>query len=244
VQVAGLRRRSGGGSRRSHGCWNTAQALAVKRDGTVWAWGFNEFGRLDRSKPVRLIQPGLPDLAIAMSHRGDFTVGDFTIGDLGLYTLKIVNDGWTATAGTVTVTDKLPPGLTYLSAGGGGWNCSFADDTITCTNATSINPGASSTVTLTVRVEAPAWPVTNLATVTNQSDANLGTTSLVIRRCCADNEPSNLRCGWGPTRLAGEAEGGTLAVLGDPPRTDPWRKSNPPAPRAHAAGWLLGMTSV
>jgi alpha-tubulin suppressor-like RCC1 family protein len=30
-------------------------SFAVKRDGTVWAWGFQEFGRFDRSKPVQLI---------------------------------------------------------------------------------------------------------------------------------------------------------------------------------------------
>ena len=144
-------------------------SLAVKRDGTAWAWGFNEFGRLDRSKPVQVIQPGSPDLAIAMSHGGDFTAGD-----QGAYSLKITNAGWTATTGTVTVTDTLPPGLTYLSAIGDGWTCSATDPTVTCTNPSSIDPEASSTITLTVNVSPTAYPgVTNLAAVTNPSDPNI-----------------------------------------------------------------------
>jgi uncharacterized repeat protein (TIGR01451 family) len=144
-------------------------SLAVKRDGTVWAWGFGEFGRLDGSKPVPVIQPSSPYLTMAMSHAGDFTVGA-----PGIYTLKITNAGWTTTAGTVTVTDTLPPGLTYLSGLGDGWTCSAADYIATCTHPGPINPGVSSTITLTVRVEPQAWPgVTNLATVTNLSEANI-----------------------------------------------------------------------
>ena len=144
-------------------------SLAVKRDGTVWAWGFQEFGRLDRSKPAQLIPPGSPDLVIAMGHAGEFTAGD-----QGIYILALRNAGWTATAGTVTVTYTLPPGLTYFSGMGTGWTCSAIDHIVTCTNPDPINPAASSTILLTVRVEAQAWPgVTNLATVTNPSDPNI-----------------------------------------------------------------------
>ena len=104
-----------------------------------------------------------------MSHTGDFTVGD-----QGIYGLKITNSGWTATAGTVTITDTLPPGLTYISGFGDGWNCSAADAIVTCTSPGSIDLGASITITLTVRVEPQAWPgVTNLATVSNESDKHI-----------------------------------------------------------------------
>ena len=169
VQVGGLRNVAAIAAAAVYSALGTLPvSLAVKRDGTVWAWGFQEFGRLDRSRPAQVIQPGSPDLAIAMSH-----LGDFTADDQGIYHLRITNDGWTATAGTVTVTDTLPPGLTYRSGFGNCWTCSATDHVVTCTNPGSFNPGASSTIQLHVRVEVQAWPgVTNLATVTNPSDPN------------------------------------------------------------------------
>jgi uncharacterized repeat protein (TIGR01451 family) len=149
-------------------------SLAVKGDGTVWAWGNNDFGQLGyesttfRTTPVQVVPPGSPDLAITLSRDGDFTVG----GE-GVYTVTISNVGWTATAGPVTVTDTLPPGLTYVSGIGDGWACLATDPLVTCTNPGAIDPGASSIITLTVGVEPQAWPgVTNLATVSNMSDRN------------------------------------------------------------------------
>ena len=161
-------------------------SLAVRRDGTVWGWGFQEFGWLDKSKPVQLISPGSPDLVMAMGHAGEFTAGDQSI-----YILTVRNAGWSATAGTVTVNDTLPPGLTYLSGIGESWTCAAADHAdhiVTCTNPDPIKPGASSTIILTVRVEGQAWPgVTNLATVTNVSDPvtannSAGDPTVVLRR--------------------------------------------------------------
>jgi hypothetical protein len=88
--------------------------------------------------------------------------------------LKIANIGGTAAAGTITVTDILPPGLTYVSAAGSGWTCSVADRTVTCTVPGPVAPGASSTITLTVDVGAAAYPgVTNPASVSNASDLNI-----------------------------------------------------------------------
>lgn len=181
VQVGGLREVAAVAAVWSQSLAVNSQSLAVKRDGTVWAWGLGDFGQL--AKPVQVMQPGSADSAIAMSHAADFTVGD-----LGIYTLTVSNVGWTATAGPVTVTDTLPPGLTYLFGIGDGWSCSAANEIVTCTNPDPIDPGAASTITLTVRVEPPAWPgVTNLATVTNMSDRNdanntVGDSAVVVRR--------------------------------------------------------------
>ena len=173
VQVCGL---SGVASIAAGG----AHSLAVKRDGTVWAWGANYQGQLGeerttmRTTPVQVVPPGSPDLAIGMSHAGDFTVGG-----QGVYTLAINNIGATATAGTVTVTYTLPPGLTYLSGIGDGWSCSAANEIVTCTNPGPINPRSSSTITLTVNAGASALPgVTNLATVSNQSDRNISNNTI------------------------------------------------------------------
>ena len=150
-------------------------SLALKGDGTVWAWGSNDQGQLGdgssqiRTTPAQTIPPGSPDLSVVKSHAGYFTVAG-----QGVYTFTITNTGWTPTAGTVTVTDTLPPGLTYVSASGTGWSCSAAGQRVTCTHPGPVSPGASSSNTLTVNVSPSAYPgVTNLATVSNASDPSI-----------------------------------------------------------------------
>jgi uncharacterized protein (TIGR03437 family) len=167
VQVAGLTGVVAAAGGRCH-------SLALKGDGTVWAWGSSGADACWDTSPIRTtpaqtIAPGSPDLSVAKSHAGYFTVAG-----QGLCTLTVTNTGATATTGAITVTDILPPGLTYISASGTGWSCSAAGQTVTCTNPEPVNPGASSTITLTVNVSSSAYPgVTNLATVSNASDPNI-----------------------------------------------------------------------
>ena len=148
-------------------------ALAVKRDGTVWSSGggpdqLGEEWIAIRTTPVAVVPLGAPDLAIAMSHDGDFTVGD-----KGIYKLTLTNVGLTATSGMITVTDMLPPGVTWITATGSDWGCSVADQVVTCANPVQIEPGASSSIGLVVEVGSAAWPgVTNLAVVSNETDRN------------------------------------------------------------------------
>jgi uncharacterized repeat protein (TIGR01451 family) len=150
-------------------------SLAVRQDGSVWGWGDDSHGEVSgemanlTGNPVQVLpQAPSPDLAMAMRHDGEFTVGG-----QGVYTLTITNVGLAATSGTITVTDILPPGLSYVSATGSGWFCSSAKELVTCAYAGSVDPKASSSVTLTVGVKPQAWPgVTNLATVSNASDKN------------------------------------------------------------------------
>jgi len=109
-----------------------------------------------------------PVLAIAKSH-----TGNFTIGATGTYTIAVGNSGTSATAGTLTVTDTLPAGLTFNAASGTGWTCSGAGQTVTCTSATSIAAGAyASTIALTVNAVGPAGAVTNSVTVSGGGAAN------------------------------------------------------------------------
>ena len=115
------------------------------------------------------VTPAVADLTIAKTHSGNAQRGQNGFA----YTITVRNIGGAATAGTVTVTDTLPAGLTASSISGAGWSCSVGA-TPTCTRSDALGPGAAyPAITLTVNVasNAPAT-VTNTATVSGGSDAN------------------------------------------------------------------------
>jgi uncharacterized repeat protein (TIGR01451 family) len=96
------------------------------------------------------------DLAIAKSH-----VGPVVAGRDVAYTLAVVNNGPSAAAGPITVTDTLPEGLTLVSANGTDWTCSGAGRDLTCTRQAGL--GALSTappITLVAHVAPEAGPAT------------------------------------------------------------------------------------
>src|SRR5262249_52971187 len=63
-----------------------------------------------------------PDLAVTMSHNGNFFPGETG----ATYTINVTNVGAIPTAGgTITVSDPLPPGLIATAAGGTGWSCTI-----------------------------------------------------------------------------------------------------------------------
>jgi large repetitive protein len=106
------------------------------------------------------------DLAITKSH-----VGNAVAGQPLDYTLRVTNNGPSDIPGTseVTVTDPLPTGLTYESATGPGWTCTFASATslVTCTAPGPLSAGTSEPdITLTVGVDPDVGP----ATITNTAD--------------------------------------------------------------------------
>jgi uncharacterized repeat protein (TIGR01451 family) len=109
------------------------------------------------------------DLSLTKTH-----VGNFTVGSNGTYTLRVSNATGVALdpeVNTVTITDTLPAGLTFVSGVGTGWSCSAAAQVVTCTHAPPLAPGASfPDLTLTVAVGPTAAPaVTNTATVSSVS---------------------------------------------------------------------------
>lgn len=111
-----------------------------------------------------------PDLTIAKSHTGNFTQGQTG----ATYQLTATNSGGSATAGTVTVTDTLPTGLTPTAATGTGWTCSIASATVTCTRSNTLAASASyPPITLTVTVASTAAAsITNQASVAGGSEIN------------------------------------------------------------------------
>lgn len=110
---------------------------------------------------------GLPDLTIDVRH-----VGPFRIGSTGSYAIVVSNLGTSATTGFVTVRDTLPPGLTYLFAGGQSWFVGATGPIVTATRIVPIAPGDSAQFTMAVTIDPAALPaVTNSATVEGGGDA-------------------------------------------------------------------------
>ena len=109
------------------------------------------------------------DLSLTKTH-----VGNFNMGSNGSYTLRVSNAAGVALdpeVNTVTITDTLPTGFTFVSGVGTGWGCSAVAQVVTCTHAPPLAPGASlPDLTLTVAI-GPTAPVAaiNTATVSSAS---------------------------------------------------------------------------
>ncbi len=110
------------------------------------------------------------DLTLVKSHIGNFRQGVSSSN----YSLTVSNTGTGPTAGTVTVVDDIPAGLTALSANGTGWTTNIVGSTVTATRNDILAGGNSYpilTITVGVALNAPAT-VTNLAHVAGGSELN------------------------------------------------------------------------
>jgi uncharacterized repeat protein (TIGR01451 family) len=116
---------------------------------------------------------GVPDLTVTKSHAGSFTQGQ----NGARYTITVNNVGSAQSAGQVTLTDTLPPGLTASGISGMGWTCPTGTPTnpVICTRSDVLAPGSSyPALILTVNVasNAPAG-VTNTAVVSGGGETNI-----------------------------------------------------------------------
>jgi uncharacterized repeat protein (TIGR01451 family) len=120
----------------------------------------------------RLVRPGTPPppyvftespITIEATHSpATFTAG--SVGNTLTLTVTNVSDEPTDDS-TVTVTDRIPAGLTATSVAGNGWTCT-GTTTIRCTRAAVLAPGASyPPITITVDVAPTAVATTNAPTV-------------------------------------------------------------------------------
>jgi uncharacterized repeat protein (TIGR01451 family) len=108
----------------------------------------------------------IADLSIVKSASAASAFGGLNV----TYTLAVSNLGPTV-ASTVTVTDVLPAGSTFVSAAGAGWTCTATGGTVTCSQPT-LAVGAAAPITLVIK--APAAPaatapgtLVNTATITS-----------------------------------------------------------------------------
>lgn len=121
--------------------------------------------RCTDSVPVPLVGAGL---GIDKFHDGDFMQGQMG----AMFSILVTNFGNVASAGTVTVEDILPLGLTATAIGGSGWTCTLTP--LRCTRDDALLPGDSFpfiTLTVDVAEDAPI-SVINEATVMNVGDPN------------------------------------------------------------------------
>jgi len=99
------------------------------------------------------------DVSITVADSPDPVIGLQTL----TYTITATNAGPVA-ANTVEVDDMLPPGVTFLSAGGPGWTCNEASGVVSCTRA-AIPVAANRTITIQVTAPAGAGILTDSATI-------------------------------------------------------------------------------
>ncbi len=107
----------------------------------------NNFGELANS----------PDLRVSKSA----VEAKFTVGFPGHYLISVRNVGEVASSGSVTVSDRLPAGLTLAATPtGSGWSCAGAvgASAFSCTSSSVVAAGATSanTIAATVNVAAAA----------------------------------------------------------------------------------------
>ncbi|HEV7428328.1 MAG TPA: DUF11 domain-containing protein [Thermoanaerobaculia bacterium] len=114
------------------------------------------------------------DLSITKNTAAPVAVG----GNPITYTLAVSNVG-NSPANTVSVSDTLPAGSSFVSASGIGWTCNNAAGVVTCTVAT-LPVGAAPVINLTINAPAVSSPGTlsNTATVSSAgADSNLSNNS-------------------------------------------------------------------
>ncbi len=145
----------------------TNSALSVTNTASVSGGNDSDTGNNTASDPTTI--NGVPDLAVAKSHSGNFTRGA-----TGVYSITVSNAGGGATSGTVTVSDTLPAGLTPSTQGGAGWTCGASGQTVTCTRSDALAAGGSyPAITLVVGVlQTAGASVTNTATASGGGQTN------------------------------------------------------------------------
>lgn len=135
---------------------------------------------------IRLLMPGLAPWLGWTQSNALFSVAAGTGADLSItktdspdpvtttapltYTLAVTNLG-PSPASSVSVSDPLPPGTSYVSATGTDWTCGHSAGTVTCTRP-SLAVGVAPAITLVVNAPASTGSINNTAFVSSAtSDA-------------------------------------------------------------------------
>jgi thermitase len=121
--------------------------------------------------------------------------GTFIQGQNAVYNVTVANAANAGpTSGPITMTEKVPAGLTLIGLNGGStWNCSVANTS--CTTSTVLNPGASSSivVTLSVPFNGPSSATNGISLSAGGSVTIAASNPTAIVSACAvtlDSQPS------------------------------------------------------
>jgi uncharacterized repeat protein (TIGR01451 family)/fimbrial isopeptide formation D2 family protein len=106
-------------------------------------------GVSDANNVSRVVVDPRADLRLGKSH-----VGNLALGQTTRYTLQVSNLGPSSASGTITVTDALPTGLSFVSGGNANWVCNAVAQVVTCTSSSAIANGANSSFDLNLLVSA------------------------------------------------------------------------------------------
>ncbi len=106
-------------------------------------------GPSDANNVSKVVVSPRADLSLNKTH-----VGNLALGQTTRYTLQVSNAGPSSASGTITVTDALPTGLTFVSGGNANWVCNAASQVVTCTSSSAIANGANSSFDLNLLVSA------------------------------------------------------------------------------------------
>lgn len=112
-----------------------------------------------------------PNVSVNVSNSGSFVQGL-----TGNFTITVSNDASAEdTAGTITVSNTLPTGLTPTGASGTGWSCSIVLQVVTCSRNDVLTPGQSAPdISIGVNIASDAAAsLDSTATVTVDNNANL-----------------------------------------------------------------------
>jgi uncharacterized repeat protein (TIGR01451 family)/fimbrial isopeptide formation D2 family protein len=146
------------------------------------------------------------------------------------FTLTVANVG-PSPAQDVTLTDRLPAGLVPVDATGTDWDCPVLAGTetaVTCELQTALAPGASASVTVTVRVEPAAYPVAENSVEASTTSPHTGGDPVVDRVLVPAEVDLAVTRGWqGPVTVGSPAvyqltvtNAGRTADPGDVPGPD------------------------
>jgi uncharacterized repeat protein (TIGR01451 family) len=185
-------------------------AASITNTATVSGGGETNTSNDSSSDPTIVATAVPSDLTITKTH-----VGSFAQGQVGAtYTITVSNGGAGATAGTVTVVDTLPAGLTATAMAGTGWTCTLG--TLTCTRSDVLNPASSyPAITLTVTVAAnAAASVTNSVTVSGGGEANVANDTALDPTTITVTNPVPALTSLSPNTVSAGSGAFTLTVNG------------------------------
>jgi uncharacterized repeat protein (TIGR01451 family)/CSLREA domain-containing protein len=138
-----------------------------------------EFDPQPANNTATVTTPVIPVANLSISKAPSFPTaiaGTITPSAQLTYTILVTNNG-PSPAANVVVTDVLPAGLTFVSAGGSGWTCSFSAPTVTCTRPT-LTVGAAPAIQIVATAPVtPGLMLTNTAVVNAATFPNTPVTS-------------------------------------------------------------------